>query len=109
VGWGYYKLIPVEDDYSRKIIAYGIRPDETAFTLSDILELGIEEARREGHLVATMPKLYTDNGSGFTSKILTEYLSVYGMGSNISLALPIILRAEGRLNGSTEGSRKRYV
>jgi len=22
VGWGYYKLLPVEDDYSRKIIAY---------------------------------------------------------------------------------------
>ena len=79
VGWGYYKLIPVEDDYSRKIIAYDIQPDETAFTLSDILELGIEEARREGHLVATMPKLYTDNGSGFTSKILTEYLSVHGI------------------------------
>jgi transposase InsO family protein len=79
VGWGYYKLIPVEDDYSRKIIAYDIRPDETAFTLSDILELGIENARREDHLVATMPKLYTDNGSGFTSKILAEYLSVHGI------------------------------
>jgi putative transposase len=79
VGWGYYKLIPVEDDYSRKIIAYDIRPDETAFTLSDILELGIEEARREGHLVATMPELYTDNGSGFSSKVLTEYLSVHGI------------------------------
>jgi len=79
VGWGYYKLIPVEDDYSRKIIAYDIRPDETAFTLSDILELGIENARREGHLVATMPKLYTDNGSGFSSKVLTEYLSVHGI------------------------------
>jgi transposase InsO family protein len=79
VGWGYYKLIPVEDDYSRKIIAYDVRPNETAFTLSDILELGIENARREGHLVATMPKLYTDNGSGFSSKVLTEYLSVHGI------------------------------
>jgi len=79
VGWGYYKLIPVEDDYSRKIIVYDIRPDETAFTVSDILEMGIENARREDHLVATMPKLYTDNGSGFTSKILAEYLSVYGI------------------------------
>jgi putative transposase len=79
VGWGYYKFIPVEDDYSRKIIADDIRPDETAFTLSDILELGIENARREDHLVATMPKLYTDNGSGFTSKILAEYLLVQGI------------------------------
>jgi transposase len=25
VGWGYYKLIPIQDDYSRKIIAYDVR------------------------------------------------------------------------------------
>lgn len=74
VGWGYYKLLPVEDDYSRKIIAHDLRPDETGFSISDIMEMGIENARKEGHLVATMPKLYSDNGSGFASKILAEYL-----------------------------------
>jgi putative transposase len=81
VGWGYYKLIPVEDDYSRKILAYKLEPDETALVLSDVLELGLENARKEGHLTETdpMPKLYSDNGSGFTSKILDEYLSVHGI------------------------------
>jgi transposase InsO family protein len=77
IGWGYYKLIPVEDDFSRKIIAHDVRPDETAFSLSDILEMELENARKEGHLSGNdlMPKLYTDNGSGFTSKLLAEYLS----------------------------------
>jgi transposase InsO family protein len=81
VGSGYYKLIPVEDDYSRKILAYELEPDETALVLSDVLELGLENARKEGHLTETdpMPKLYSDNGSGFTSKILDEYLSVHGI------------------------------
>lgn len=79
VGWGYYKLIPVEDDYSRKIIAYDLRPDETAFSISDIMEMGIENARKEGHLVARMPKLYTDNGSGFASKVLAGYLDGHGI------------------------------
>jgi len=79
VGWGYYKLLPVEDDYSRKIIAYDLRPDETGFSISDIMEMGIENARKEGHLVATMPKLYSDNGSGFASKILAEYLLGHGI------------------------------
>ena len=81
MGWGYYKLIPVEDDYSRKILAYELEPDETALVLSDVLELGLENARKEGHLTETdpMPKLYSDNGSGFTSKILDEYLSVHGI------------------------------
>jgi len=77
IGWGYYKLIAVEDDFSRKIIAHDVRPDESAFSLSDILEMGLENARKEGHLAGSepMPKLYSDNGSGFTSKLLAEYLS----------------------------------
>jgi transposase InsO family protein len=79
VGWGYYKLLPVEDDYSRKIIAHDLRPDETGFNISDIVEMGIENARKEGHLVAIMPKLYSDNGSGFVSKVLAEYLSGHGI------------------------------
>jgi len=80
VGWGYYKLIPVEDDYSRKIIAYDIKADETAFSLSDILEMAIENAKEEGHPIDRDDvHLYTDNGSGFTSKIMAEYLSSHGI------------------------------
>jgi putative transposase len=81
VGWGYYKLIPVEDDFARKIIAHDVRPDETAFSLSDILEMGLENARKEGHLTGNepMPRLYSDNGSGFTSKLLAGYLSQHGI------------------------------
>lgn len=81
VGWGYYKLIPVEDDYSRKILGYDIRPDETAFTFSDVVEIAIENARREGHLIDkdTMPHLYTDNGPGFASKVMAGYLESHGI------------------------------
>jgi len=80
-GWGYYKLIPVQDDYSRKIIAWDIRPDETAFTFSDIVEMGIEQARKQGHLLESepMPSLYTDNGPGFTSRVMADYLSCHGI------------------------------
>ncbi len=76
VGWGYYKLIPVEDDYSRKIIGYDVLPDETAFSFSDVVEIAIENARREGHLFdkANMPALYTDNGPGFISEVMADYL-----------------------------------
>ncbi len=81
VGWGYYKLIPVEDDYSRKIIGYDVRPDETAFSFSDVVEIAIENARREGHLIekGNMPHLYTDNGPGFTSIIMDNYLATRGI------------------------------
>jgi len=81
VGWGYYKLIPVEDDYSRKIISWDLRPDETAFSFSDVMEMGVENARKEGHLKddEEMPMLYSDNGPGFTSKLMADYLAVHGI------------------------------
>lgn len=79
VGWGYYKLIPVEDDYSRKILGYDLRPDETAFTLADVVELAIEQARKEGHIMDRMPRLYSDNGPGFVSQVMDEYLTAHGI------------------------------
>ena len=81
VGWGYYKLIPVEDDYSRKIIGYDLKPDETAFSLSDVIEIAIEGAKKDGHLIDkhNMPHLYTDNGSGFASKVMSDYLYSHGI------------------------------
>lgn len=81
VGWGYYKLIPVEDDYSRKILGHDIRPDETAFSFTDVMEIAIENARKEGHLMDQdeMPHLYTDNGSGFVSDVMSGYLEAHGI------------------------------
>jgi len=79
VGWGYYKLIPVEDDYSRKVLGFDLKPDETGFSISDVIEIAIEEAKKEGHILKQMPTLYTDNGSGFASDILAGYLAQHGI------------------------------
>jgi len=79
VGWGYYKLIPVEDDYSRKILGFDLKPDETGFSISDVLEIAIENARKDGHILNEMPTLYTDNGSGFASDIVAGYLAHHGI------------------------------
>ncbi len=39
--------------------------------------MGVENARRDGHLTGNdpVPKLYSNNGPGLTSKVLGEYLS----------------------------------
>jgi len=81
VGWGYYKAAPVEDDYSRKILACELKPDETAFTLADAIEVAIEKAKEEGHLVDkdNMPMLYTDNGAGFVSEVMAGYLESHNI------------------------------
>jgi transposase InsO family protein len=79
VGWGYYNLLPVLDDYSRKILAGPLRPQESGFNLSDSVEIARETAQKEGHQLIEPPKLYTDNGGGFVSEVLNDYLDGHGI------------------------------
>jgi len=79
VGWGYYKAIPVIDDFSRKILAMPVKRDESSNSISDAVEEAIEAARREGHLLKAMPLLLSDNGPGFVGDILSRYLGQRGI------------------------------
>lgn len=80
VGWGYYKMITVQDDYSRYPLASRLKPDETAFSISDVVEEAIENAKKQGHLTnGIMPKFLSDNGSGFTAGVLSDYLRMHGI------------------------------
>jgi transposase InsO family protein len=79
-GWGRYKAIPVIDDYSRKLLALPLKPDETSYSIADAVEEALERARREGHNPRTKPKLLSDNGPGFIGEILADYLKAQGIG-----------------------------
>lgn len=54
-----------------------MKPDETAFSISEVVEKTIENAEQQGHLQnGNRPKFVSDNEPGFTSKILAGYLNV---------------------------------
>ena len=78
-GWGRYKAIPVIDDYSRKLLALPLKPDETSYSIADAVEEALENARREGHNPRTKPKLLSDNGPGFIGEVLAKYLELKGI------------------------------
>lgn len=78
-GWGYYKAIPVIDDYSRMLLALPLRPDETSGSISDAVELAREAANRLGHDLKEPPVLLTDNGAGFVGEELAKYLEIHNM------------------------------
>ena len=79
VGYGYYKAIPVVDDYSRKILAMPIKPDESSNSIGDAVEEAIEAAKREGHKLEKKPLMLSDNGPGFIGDILSRYLGQHGI------------------------------
>ncbi len=56
-GFGYYKAIPVIDDHSRKLLACPLLPDESGQSASDAIEIALETAQGEGHVIETRPML----------------------------------------------------
>jgi putative transposase len=79
VGWGFYRYLPVLDDFSRKVLTAELMLDESGFTASDAMEQAMEEARRLGHSLDPKPVLLTDNGSAFKSDVFGAYLNMHGI------------------------------
>jgi len=79
MGWGYYKGIPVMDDFSRKVLALPLKLDETSYSIADAVQEALEKAREEGHTIESKPTLLSDNGAGFRGEVLGKYLKGVGM------------------------------
>jgi transposase InsO family protein len=79
VGWGYYYLISVLDDYSRMIIAWKVQPSMAAPDIIEVIQEAVEFTGTPVVPVEPGPGLVTDNGPGFISKALEEYLQLRRM------------------------------
>ena len=72
VGWGYYYLISVLDDYSRMIVGWRV---QTSMSSADIIEVVQDAVEFTGQPTAPVepgPALLSDNGPGFLSRSLSE-------------------------------------
>jgi len=78
-GWGWYYLISVMDDYSRKILVFDLCSDMTSETISLAIQKAVEITGCEKVPVIYRPMLLTDNGSGFVGKALTKTLKAHGI------------------------------
>ena len=77
VGWGWYYLSTVLDDYSRYIIAWMLRTSMQAADVTETLDLaraktGIDQVR-----VLHRPRLLSDNGPCYVSGELADYLETH--------------------------------
>ena len=79
VGWGWYYLSTVLDDYSRFIIAWTLSPTMGATDVQDTLDRAILETGVESVAVRHRPRLLSDNGSAYVSGQLRDYLAERGM------------------------------
>ena len=74
VGWGWYYLISVLDDYSRVILAWDLKVDMTAQSISEVVEQAIESTGQHDVPVDDRARLLTDRGPGYLARALEDYL-----------------------------------
>jgi transposase InsO family protein len=84
VGWGYYYLVTVMDDYSRFILAWKLQKDMSANSLIEVVQEAVDATGMTDVPVEDRTRLLSDNGSGYVSKAFRDYLRLVGIGHILS-------------------------
>jgi len=79
IGWGWYYLSTILDDYSRYIIAWKLCTTMKAQDVTDTLDLALSASGCDQAKVAIRPRLLSDNGASYISADLATYLDAKGM------------------------------
>ena len=74
IGWGWFYLSSVLDDFSRYIIAWKLCSSMTAQDVTATLDLALKASGLERATVAHRPRLLSDNGSSYISADLAKWL-----------------------------------
>ena len=79
IGWGWFYLSTILDDYSRYIIAWKLCTTMKANDVTATLKLALEASGCNHANVVHKPRLLSDNGSSYISGDLADWLEEQGM------------------------------
>ncbi len=74
IGWGWFYLSSILDDYSRYIIAWKLCTTMKAEDVTDTLKLALKVSGCDEAHIIHKPRLLSDNGSSYISGDLAEWL-----------------------------------
>jgi len=95
VGWGYYYLVTVMDDYSRFILGWKLQKDMSANSLIEVVQEAVDATGMTDVPVEDRTRLLSDNGSGYVSRAFRDYLRLVGIGH--ILAAPFHPQTNGKV------------
>ena len=95
VGWGYYYMVTVMDDYSRFILAHKLQRDMPSDSFIEVVQEAVDKTGMTEVPVADRTRLLSDNGSGYVSRAFNDYLHLVGIRH--ILAAPYHPQTNGKL------------
>ncbi len=95
IGWGYYYLVTVLDDYSRFIVAHKLQRDMISDSFIKVVQEAVDKTGMAEVPVADRTRLLSDNGSGYVSRAFNDYLHLVGIRH--ILAAPYHPQTNGKL------------
>ena len=79
IGWGWFYLSTVLDDFSRYILAWKLCSTMTATDVAATLDMALAAAGLEQTAVVQRPRLLSDNGPSYLSGQLASWLAEHDM------------------------------
>jgi len=79
VGWGWYYLSTILDDFSRYVVAWKLCTTMKTSDVTDTLELALQASGCDRVTIQHKPRLLSDNGSSYVSGELADWLNAEGM------------------------------
>ncbi len=95
IGWGYYYLVTVLDDFSRFIVAHKLQRDMTSDSFIEVVQDAVDKTGMTEVPVEDRTGLLSDNGSGYVSRAFGDYLRLVGIRH--ILATPFHPQTNGKL------------
>ena len=74
IGWGWFYLSTILDDYSRYVIAWKLCTTMKSGDVTDTLDLALQASGCDRATVVHKPRLLSDNGSSYISSELADWL-----------------------------------
>ena len=79
IGWGWFYLSTILDDYSRYIVAWKLCTTMRVEDVTDALELALAASGCDQAHVRHKPRLLSDNGPSYIAAELAEWIEAQGM------------------------------
>ena len=95
IGWGWFFLSTVLDDYSRRILSWKLFTSMSASDVQETLDMAIAETGTDPVIVKHKPRLLSDNGPCYISGELKEYLT--GRKMDHSRGAPYHPQTQGKI------------